>query len=71
MSKSTVGFPQSCTPTTSALVIPISYFEGRLDTLLQHYRIERLYLDFQGWTRKAILNIAHSGKSSSDRTIQE
>ena len=34
-------------------------------------RIEKLYRDPDAWARKAILNVAHSGKFSSDRTILE
>jgi glycogen phosphorylase len=34
-------------------------------------RLEQLYADPKGWARKAILNVAASGKFSSDRTIAE
>jgi glycogen phosphorylase len=36
-----------------------------------HERVGRLYADPQGWANKAILNVAASGKFSSDRTIAE
>jgi starch phosphorylase len=34
-------------------------------------QVGELYRDSAGWTRKAILNVAGSGKCSSDRTIAE
>jgi len=34
-------------------------------------RLEQLYTDPKGWARKAILNVAGSGRFSSDRTIAE
>ena len=30
-----------------------------------------MYADEKGWAKKAILNTAHAGKFSSDRTIQQ
>jgi starch phosphorylase len=39
--------------------------------LKAHEQVERLYADRSAWTQKAILNIANSGKFSSDRTIED
>jgi starch phosphorylase len=34
-------------------------------------RVGELYNDPDAWAHKAIINVAHSGKFSSDRTIEE
>ena len=34
-------------------------------------RVEKAYRDEKGWAKMAMLNVAHSGKFTSDRTIQE
>jgi starch phosphorylase len=36
-----------------------------------HQGLSRLYTDRQNWARRAILNVASSGRFSSDRTIAE
>jgi starch phosphorylase len=36
-----------------------------------HERVGQLYADPEAWARRSILNVAYSGKFSSDRTIQE
>ena len=34
-------------------------------------KVEAAYRNEEGWARSAILNVAHAGKFTSDRTIQE
>ena len=34
-------------------------------------KVEEAYRDERRWARMAMLNVAHAGKFSSDRTIQE
>lgn len=39
--------------------------------LLTQEKVSRAYRDTEGWTKKSILNAAHSGRFSSDRTVTE
>jgi starch phosphorylase len=41
------------------------------DYAYAHRSLDRCYADRESWTRKAICNVAASGKFSSDRTIRE
>jgi starch phosphorylase len=41
------------------------------DYLACQERVSRTFLDFERWTRMAILNVARTGHFSSDRTIRE
>ncbi|MBQ3686559.1 MAG: glycogen/starch/alpha-glucan phosphorylase, partial [Treponema sp.] len=34
-------------------------------------KVAKLYADKKGWAKKALMNIANSGKFSSDRTIED
>lgn len=43
-------------------------FDGYLEA---HQKIDLTYRDQKDWMKKSIINIAHSGKFSSDRTISE
>ncbi len=41
------------------------------DYLACQERVDALYRDSREWTRRAILNVAHMGRFSADRTVQE
>jgi starch phosphorylase len=61
-------------PLRDALLTHGDYYMHLAD--LQSYlkadaRLRTLYADCEAWARKAILNVAGSGKFSSDRTIAE
>ena len=61
-------------PVTETLLTGGDYYMHLADLgsyLEADRRLLELYADPDGWTRKAILNIAGSGKFSSDRTIAE
>ncbi|MGE3977501.1 MAG: glycogen/starch/alpha-glucan phosphorylase, partial [Nitrospira sp.] len=66
--------PGAFNPIREALLTHGDYYMHLAD--LKSYseaqeRLGRLYADSQGWANKAILNVANSGKFSSDRTILE
>jgi starch phosphorylase len=66
-------------------VLPTTTGASDLSTLIRHnghladlrsyreaiQRLRELYADADGWTHTAIVNVAGSGKFSSDRTIAE
>ena len=61
-------------PLRDALLVRGDYYMHLAD--LKSYleadeRLCALYADSMGWSRRAILNVAGSGKFSSDRTIAE
>jgi starch phosphorylase len=61
-------------PILDALLIHGDYYRHLADLTSYaqaHQRLGELYADQELWTRKAILNIAASGRFSSDRTIAE
>ena len=55
------------------LVGHMSLQDAKIDPSLSEYmpRIEEMYNDEERWAKSAILNTAHCGKFSSDRTIEE
>ena len=66
--------PGVFTPLRDALLTHGDYFMHLADLksyLEADQRLCELYADTDGWSRKAILNVAGSGKFSSDRTIAE
>jgi starch phosphorylase len=61
-------------PLRDALLTQGDYYFHLADLpsyLEAHQQVESLYADQDAWARKAILNVASSGKFSSDRTIAE
>ena len=66
--------PGVFTPLRDALLIHRDYYMHLADLksyLEADQRLRELYADPDAWARKAILNVAGSGKFSSDRTIAE
>jgi starch phosphorylase len=66
--------PGVFTPLRNALLTSGDYYMHLADLksyLEADQRLRELYADSDAWARKAILNVAGSGKFSSDRTIAE
>jgi glycogen phosphorylase len=61
-------------PIRDALLLhgdPYRHLADLADYARAHRELSVLYGDREAWTRKAIINVARSGKFSSDRTIEE
>ena len=61
-------------PIRDALLLhgdPYRHLADLADYARAHRELSALYEDREAWTRKAIINVARSGKFSSDRTIVE
>ncbi len=61
-------------PIRDALLVygdPYRHLADLTDYARAHRELTALYEDRESWTRKAIINVARSGKFSSDRTIAE
>jgi hypothetical protein len=59
------------TPSDDASRLLERYGCGPVRCLAADRDLEVLYGDPEGWARKALLNVAGSGKFSSDRTVAE
>jgi starch phosphorylase len=68
------GEPGVFTPICDALLTHGDYYMHLADLsayVTTQEQVGRLYEQPDAWARRAIVNLAHSGKFSSDRTIQE
>jgi starch phosphorylase len=66
--------PGIFTPLCDALLTHGDYYMHLADLksyLEADHRLTELYADRAAWARKAVLNVAKSGKFSSDRTIAQ
>jgi starch phosphorylase len=66
--------PGVFSPIRDALLLhgdPYRHLADLADYARAHRELSVLYGDREAWTRKAIINVARSGKFSSDRTIEE
>ena len=61
-------------PIRDALLLhgdPYRHLADLTDYARAHRELSALYQDREAWTRKAIINVARSGRFSSDRTVEE